>query len=797
MLNAITGRDTYFYDYLKQEIQKAKKIKIIVSFLRESGVKLIVDDLKKQALKGSEIKIITGKYLNITEPSALYLLKDKLGDMVDLRFFNNNNISFHPKAYFFKSEEEEVLFIGSSNISNSALMSGVEWNYRLIDQNDHKAYMKFEEEFDIIFNKKSIEINDKELRKYAKSWNKPSIVRNNVIEEEEDDLDKPHPRGAQIEALYELKLAREEGISAGMVVAATGVGKTYLAAFDSINFNKVLFIAHREEILKQAKDSYKRVDPNLKTSFFNGDKKDKEGGVVFASVHTLRKSDYLNEDYFKRDEFDYIIVDEFHHAAADSYKKILNYFEPEFLLGLTATPYRMDNKDIYELCNDNVIYEINLKDAINRDLLIPFKYYGIYDDEVDYDKVKALKGKYNIKDLEKKLSTHKRADLILKNYNNLAGDRTLAFCASIEHAKFMADYFNRHKIRAVCVHSSNNTGKHYMDRDEAINKIGNGGIDIIFAVDIFNEGVDIPALNTVLFLRPTESYVVFLQQLGRGLRKYQDKEYLRVLDFIGNYKRAHYLPFLLSGKNPMNNKRKDIRDIDEFEYPQDCQVSLDFKVIDLFKQMRANDPLRKRMEDEYFRLKRYLKRRPLRKDIYDGVDIKTREYLKRKYKSQRGYLRFLASIDELNEVEESWFGTIVEDFLIELENTSMSKSYKIPTLLSLLVNDKLESKVSIERVGITFMNYYKKYKLHQKDLNNKRHKDWRSWDKERFIKEVVRNPAKYLSKRKYFIHDEVNKVFMLNEKLEPYLGEELTKHFTDILKYRESRYFERRFKEEV
>ena len=204
MLNAITGREENLYSLFKEELKQAEEIKIIVAFLKESGVKLIVDDLKKQALRGAEIKLITGKYLNITEPSALYLLKDKLGDMVDLRFYNKNYISFHPKAYFLKKEEEKVLFIGSSNISSTAFTTGIEWNYRMVDKTDEAAYERFEREFDHLFAQESTVIDEEELRKYAANWSKPQVQ---VVKEEEEEPERPEPRGAQIEALHELKLA--------------------------------------------------------------------------------------------------------------------------------------------------------------------------------------------------------------------------------------------------------------------------------------------------------------------------------------------------------------------------------------------------------------------------------------------------------------------------------------------------------------------------------------------------------------------------------------------------------------
>lgn len=398
------------------------------------------------------------------------------------------------------------------------------------------------------------------------------------------------------------------------------------------------------------------------------------------------------------------------------------------MLGLTATPYRMDNKDIFDLCNNNLIYDLDLRTAINRDLLVPFRYFGIYDQEVDYEEINYQNGKYNSKELEKALSTHKRADLILDNYKKHAGARTIGFCASIKHAEYMADYFNQNQIKAVCVHSSNEKGPYYMDRNKAVKKLKNKGIEIIFAVDIFNEGVDIPALDTVLFLRPTESYVVFLQQLGRGLRKYHDKEYLKVLDFIGNYKRAHYLPLLLSGQNPMEFDSESYQSSGDFEYPEQCQVNLDLRLINLFEEMKENDPLETRMKDEYFRLKDYLSRRPMRLDIYNGSDIEVKNYLKSRY-YKKGYLRFLAEIGEINDIEKAWLDTIVEEFLLELENTRMSKLYKIPVLLSLLEDGELKAEVSIEEVGLSFMNFYKNNKRFQKDLNNKKHKGWKNWDK--------------------------------------------------------------------
>ncbi|MCC5910978.1 MAG: hypothetical protein JJT76_11135 [Clostridiaceae bacterium] len=423
--------------------------------------------------------------------------------------------------------------------------------------------------------------------------------------------------------------------------------------------------------------------------------------------------------------------------------------------------------------------------------LVPFKYYGIYDD-TDYDEIEYINGKYNAKQLEDALSISHRADLIFKNYLRYKGKKTLGFCSSIKHAEYMAAFFNDNNVRAASVHSSSAASENKLDREEAIRKLENGEIDVIFSVDIFNEGVCIPSLDTVMFLRPTESYVVFLQQLGRGLRKYAEKGYLTVLDFIGNYKRDHYIPKLLAGENPLSNKSNDYRKIDELEFPEDCYISFDFKLMDLFDEMRKRDPLAKRMKEEYYRLKGELGRRPTRVDIYEGIDINLREYLK------KGYLRFLNSIGELNETEEGWLETAAEELLKELEKTSMTKSYKIPTLLAFLSEEELKEQITFEEIGRSFMHYYKGYKQHSKDLNNKRHKGWETWGLEKFTKEAVQNPIHFLAKssKGLFKQDEVNKVFYMKEELHPYLDTTLKEHFEDILKYRNIDYFRKRFKED-
>jgi len=755
----------------------------------ESGAKLIAPLLLEATKRGVPVKILTGRYMSVTEPSAIYYLVDKLGGRLDIRFYAENLRSFHPKAYIFDYGDEAEVFVGSSNLSLSALTRELEWNYRLAKSQHPEDYGKFSTNFDDLFYNHSVVITHQVLRDYTLGWKKPAFVKVEQLIEQSylEEEARINPRGAQIEALYELKKAREEGVVKGLVIAATGVGKTYLAAFDSLEHQQILFLAHREEILRQAEISYKNVRPGAKTGFFTGAAKDENADIYFATVQSLAREQNLK--HFPRDFFSYIIVDEFHHAAADSYLSVLEYFRPQFLLGLTATPYRTDNRDIYALCDDNVIYEIYLKDAINRDLLAPFRYYGIYDD-TDYSQVEYRSGKYVVDDLERQLSRQERAGLVLEKYKRFAGGKTLAFCVSINHANYMVQYFNQHNVPSAAVHSGPAEKGLVMDRTAAISALESGRIKVIFAVDIFNEGVDIPSIDSVMFLRPTESFVVFLQQLGRGLRKDQGKECLTVLDFIGNYKRAHYIPALLAGENPMHPRGVMQRKPSDYIYPENCQVQFDFNVLDLFEALAKSDPLKKRMTDDYFRLQDSLGRRPTRVDLFEGSDIPIREFLK------NGWLRFLEAAGELELQELRWLGTPAEDFLKVLEKTPMTRAYKIPTISAVLEGSRINRQVPLAQVGEYFMSFYTDHAQHQKDLRDKSNRNWKAWGLKEFTDLAKRNPVHFLSKGRFFNYDEINQVFYLSEELEPYLGSELAGHVMDILEYRRRDYFRKRFRED-
>ena len=493
--NSITGDKDHIYPKLKQSFKTATTIDIIVSFLMESGVKLLLQDLKEALNRGVKIRILTGNYLKITQPQALYLLKSELKDKVDLRFYNNPNKSFHPKAYMFHNPIDSEIYIGSSNISRGALTSSIEWNYRFLKSTAPNDFKVFYDTFEDLFNNHSLIITDEVLKDYSKQWTRPNIYKDIEKEESKEDnvINIFEPRGAQIEALYSLEKSREEGFDKGLVVAATGIGKTYLSAFDSAKYNKILFVAHREEIIKQAAQSFKNVRNSDDIGFFYSNQKDTKNSFIFALVQTLGKEQYLNEEYFSKDYFDYIIVDEFHHAVSSNYKKIIDYFTPKFLLGLTATPERLDSKDVFALCDYNMVYEVRLKDAISKGWLVPFRYYGIYDETVNYEDIDYKNGKYDDKQLEEALMLNKRGEIILNHYLKYNSKRAMGFCTSRHHAEYMAKVFNENNIPSAAVYSGEK-GEYSEDRNIALSKLTSGELKVIFSVDMFNEGCSVDAV---------------------------------------------------------------------------------------------------------------------------------------------------------------------------------------------------------------------------------------------------------------------------------------------------------------
>ncbi len=802
--DAMTGdRDArmHLYHQLFHSFEKADSVDIIVSFLMESGVKMLIEDLENALKRGAKIRILTGNYLGITQPSALYLIKRKLGDQIDLRFYNEKNRSFHPKSYIFHYKDYNEIYIGSSNISRSALTSGIEWNYRFRSTTDPESYDKFYETFEDLFQNHSIVIDDEELRKYSKNWHKPAVSKDleRYDAESEDEKVKElfEPRGAQIEALCTLEHTRAEGARRALISAATGVGKTYLAAFDSEKYKRVLFVAHKEEILRQAANSFQNVRKSDDYGFFDGNEKCTDKSVIFASVATLGKSEYLNETYFPKDYFDYVVIDEFHHAVNDQYMRIVEYFKPQFLLGLTATPERMDGRNIYEICDYNVPYEISLKDAINKGMLVPFHYYGIFD-KTDYSQLHQVRGKYDDRELNKTyIGNERRYELIYKNYCKYGSKRALGFCCSKEHAKDMAREFCRRGIPSVAVYSDAH-GEYTEDRSIAIQKLMQGEIRVIFSVDMFNEGVDIPAVDMVMFLRPTESPIVFLQQLGRGLRKSMGKEYLNVLDFIGNYEKAGRVRFLLTGKT--FSETKTYNPADRTDFPDDCMIDFDLELIDLFAEMdkrtlRVKDCIR----NEYYRVKNLLDKSPSRLELFTYMDDDVYQLAMQHSKENpfKRYLDYKKELDELSEDELAFLRDINgREFIHLIETTNMTKVYKMPVLMAFYNHGDIRMEVTEQQLLASWKEFFStgtNWKDLDKDMTYEKYKAIS--DKEH-INKILKMPVNYLqlSGDGFFVKRD-GCALALSEKLQDVINNPVfVDQMRDVIRYRTMDYYQRRYR---
>ena len=803
-----SDRRMQLYYQLIQSLKKADSVDIIVSFLMESGVKMLLEELDNALKRGAKIRILTGNYLGITQPSALYLLKKKLGSRVDMRFYNEKDRSFHPKSYIFHYGGCSDIYIGSSNISRSALTSGIEWNYRFSSVSDPKNYEKFYQAFEELFKHHSIIIDDEELKRYSQTWHRPAVAKDleryeysHQNEENESEDTKVRllyePRGAQIEALCALEDTRAEGAKRALVQAATGVGKTYLAAFDSKSYERVLFVAHREEILKQAAVSFRNVRNSEDYGFFTGEEKSTDKSVIFASVATLGRSEYLSEKYFAPDYFQYLVIDEFHHAVNEQYQRIVKYFKPQFLLGLTATPERMDGRNIYEICDYNVPYEISLKDAINKGMLVPFHYYGIYDD-TDYSGLHLIRGRYDEKELnETYIGNVHRHDLIYKYYCKYGSKKALGFCCSRAHAEEMAKEFCERGIPSAAVYSNAN-GTYSEEREKAIEKLKSGEIRVIFSVDMFNEGVDITSVDMVMFLRPTESPIVFLQQLGRGLRRSKGKEYLNVLDFIGNYEKAGRVRFLLTGRTL--GKNEYYNPADRSVFPDDCLIDFDMKLIDLFSEMdKKHLKIKDQIRNEYYRVEELLGRIPSRMDLFTYMDddIYRMAVTHSKDNPFKRYLDFRKELGDLLEEENVLYSGIGREFINLIENTNMSKVYKMPVLMAFYNHGNIRSQVSEEELLDSWKEFFSTG-TNWKDLDRGiTYEKYCSISDKEHIKKILQMPVHFLqeSGKGFFVKKEGTALALKEDLtdviLQPAFGEQMK----DVIEYRAMDYYRRRYEE--
>ena len=585
------GNNVQLVQELKREIATSDRIDMVVSFLKVSGLAMIREVLKDFTARGGKLRIITTTYIGATDANAVNEIAGYPNTEVHISY-DTKHTRLHAKTYiFYRDTGFHTAYIGSSNLSKAALTDGREWNVKITSHDQPDVFDQMKATFESYWNSNEFEhyrFSDLDKLKEALSIERGNSKSVNTSFSYSFDI-SPFPFQQAI--LDKLSAERKiRGYYRNLVVAATGTGKTVISAFDYKRFrndnpgriNRLLFVAHREEILIQSRDCFRGVlkDPNF-GDILVGNNKPTQLSYLFASIQSINSKKFIKD--FDSTYFDFIIVDEFHHAAANSYQDLLEHFKPKVLLGLTATPERMDGKDILRYFDGNhIAAEIRLPEAIERQLLCPFHYYGV-SDNTDLSSLKWTVGGYDKGDLENvyvfsEIAARKRAQLILSSIpryvDNPVDVKCIGFCVSIKHAEFMANFFNENGIPAMVLASRSSDA----DRKSAKELLESGKISYIFVVDLYNEGVDIPDINMVMFLRPTESLTIFLQQLGRGLRVSEGKEFLTVLDFIGqsNKKYRFEEKFKALLENTKHGVLSEIRE-GFVSVPKGCYIELEKK----------------------------------------------------------------------------------------------------------------------------------------------------------------------------------------------------------------------------
>ena len=656
---------------LLQELQTCKRFYFAIAFITQSGLICLKEYLKLLQEKNITGDILTTDYLYFNQPKALQELQQYPN--LNIRIYIKEN--FHIKGYIFEQNDYYTLIVGSNNLTQTALKSNKEWSLKINSLANGALINNTLSQFQQMW-QEAIPLTDIWLKQYADKYHSlQKLKRQFATAQENISTNDITPNKMQQEALKALEKLQQDNKQKALLISATGTGKTYLSAFavKKANPKRLLFLAHREQILKQACKTFAKIIPDIQYGILSANHKDFHKPYLFSTINMLSKEENLTQ--FAPTHFDYIIIDETHRAGASSYLKILNYFQPQFLLGMTATPERTDGFDIYQLFDHNIAYEIRLNQAMQENLLCPFHYFGITDITVDNQEI-------NDNSTFNDLTTDARVTHIINQsqYYGFSGERLrgLIFCSQIEEAQILSQKFNERGFNTISL-----SGKDSQEtRTNAIHKLEqkerSTGLDYIFTVDIMNEGIDIPAINQIIMLRPTKSAIIFVQQLGRGLRKYPQKDYVVILDFIGNYQNNFMIPIALSGDTSYNkdNIRHYVAEGNRFIFGAS---TIHFDKIARQKIYQAIDSAKLSdtalLKNEYLQLKQKLGKIP---SIFDFSQFSSIDILKflDKFKT---YHNFLQKYDKDYTIR---FNTIQEEILYFI-SYRFAKGKRIHELLAL------------------------------------------------------------------------------------------------------------------
>jgi superfamily II DNA or RNA helicase/predicted house-cleaning noncanonical NTP pyrophosphatase (MazG superfamily) len=818
-------------DVIKRELIDADVLHIASAFYSRGMLNLLLEPFREFIRRGGRLRLLTSVMGNFNNPLDFLHLTLQIPE-IEIRIFyplNNHGMAdftqepppFHIKSFMFeKPTGQHSIVVGSSNLTGSGLARNHEWNYfsnsetNLLFKNNISAFHYALREFENYWHDSSVPVDARFINAYMPRWKKAHELRVGIAREMEKAFQTAiAPRPAQVTALQSLAERRKQGIKKTAVIAATGLGKTFLAAFDfkQSGMGNVLFIAHRESILIKALDTYRTVLND--TSFgevLSGSSKPahRSDNSLFAMIQTISQPSSLAA--YAADTFNYIVIDEFHHAEASSYQRVLEKFRPHFLLGLTATPERMDGRDVLKICDYDVAFETRLFDAIENRWLVPFQYFAIHD-PTDYSELRWTSRGYEDSELDALLMHDTRAALVFNNLCKFLPStgkiKALVFCSSRNHAEYMNRKFNKlgksARIRSVCLLGHDGI----KEREQAIRQLQDekDDLQIICSVDIFGEGVDIPAVSHVLFLRPTQSFTVFIQQLGRGLRQLPEKDFLVALDFVGNFRQSYVAPLALQGYTSAEDCRRAKRNKDpEKELPTACYVSVDTEVRRIWESeiKRVLTPANRieSLKALYLELRSSLGKSPAVMDFFANPAAHDPYVFLKEVRLGGNWLRVKSFMEDLTPYESSLLGTPAERLLQHLEKElSPARSYKMVVLKSLL--DLGGSEWSVEEIAKSFIHYFLE--------NGDRLADWDDLAKEvepalfpisKVVAHLIRMPLNKLENTgsEFFELDKQQRKFKIKIDYQSYwLNRDFQQLVADRVEFGLARYFYRKDRDSV